>query len=173
MEEFWPAIGFIIYLVLQMLGVFGGKKNEENLPEDSQPEQSQGKSIFRELRRQFEEIEGEIKKMELPKPAPSAEREPSPEETYKSPGQEYKSMADDMELTQYEPISAEVLKSPYSNLEEGILDDIHRSKFAHHSGDVNMPPEVYHEKKINLFENISPKDAFVYSLIFDRKYFKL
>ena len=168
MEDFLPALGVIIWVVLNILGVIGKKKKptEEAFPETEQ--QPKGKGFFEELREQMKALEAVTESPKTEEKIPQATTNPN---DYKSPGQEYKSLADQVELTQYEPISAEVLNSSYSNLEEGILDEEHQSRFAHHGGQQLQPAKVKRSKRKNLFKDVSPKEAFVYSLIFDRKHF--
>ena len=169
MEEFLPALGVIIWVVLNILGVIGKKKKndqQESIPETN-TDREPARGFFEELREQMKSLENAAETIS------SVEQEPvsQPVEDYKSPGQEYESLADQIELTQYEPISSEILQSPYSNLEEGVIDPVHQSKFEHHGGQALQVATVKRTKRKNLFREVSPKEAFVYSLIFDRKYF--
>lgn len=168
MEEFLPALFFIIYIIFYLLGA-GSKKKNQNPDQDFETESPKPKrSIFTEIERQLKEFEKKYSESQQPEADPVTEVE-----TYKNPSEEYKPLSEQIELREYKPISSEVYERTYSNLEEGIIDKTHASKFEHHGGKSLEVATVEQEKKAIIFENISPRDAFVYSLIFDRKFFKI
>lgn len=135
MEEFLPVLGFIIYIVLNLLGVVGKKKQKKPKPVvNKKPSSSPRKSIFEEIEQQLN-----------PQPATQS-----------------------LETTETNPQSAEILESPYSNLEEGILDETHLSKLH------KPKPKIHRAKKRSyVFNNTTAKDAFIASIIFEKKHFDL
>lgn len=159
MEDFLPVIGFIVYVVLQLTGLIGKKKKKPVYTEEDYPKKP--KKTFIEQLEDLEKRLGEVvdsKGQEVEEPVYEKE--------------EYKPLSEQIDRPVYQPISLEITEAPYSNLEEGIIDDVHKSKFPHH----NM--EFAFEKKqskasIELFKKVSKKEAFIYSEIFNRKYFQV
>lgn len=166
MEDFLPAIGFILYILFQVFAASRGKKKKKG-PQGEQ--QKSSKSLMEMLQEQMQKAEQQLNEAlpdlkEITHQSPEEEEEP-----YLNPIDEYTPLSEQVELHEYEPISAEILNAPYSNLEEGILDDTHRSKFAHHQKSEQSTKSKAQPN--DLFDKVSPKEAFVYSLIFKRKYF--
>lgn len=157
MEDFLPVIGFIIYIALQLSGLLG-KKKRSNSPEGGSFPKKPKKSIFEQLEDLEKRLEKSIepKKQKEVKPVPKVE--------------EYRPLSEQVDRPTYQPISLEITEAPYSNLEEGILDEVHKSKFPHHQEGTSLALE---KEPIALFEQVSKKEAFIYSEIFKRKYFQV
>lgn len=157
MEDFLPVIGFIIYVFLQVSGVLGKKKKPELVGEEEYPQEP--KKTFLE---QLEDLEKRI--------GDTIEPQEVVEPTKKT--QEYQPLSDEVNRPTYQPISLEITEAPYSNLEEGIIDDVHRSKFPHHQKASTLLKKEQ-KQPIELFQKISKKEAFIYSEVFKRKYFQV
>lgn len=166
MEDFLPALFIIVWVALNILGVIGKRKKKSVGDAVPQQKSGSGKGFLKELTDQIKQMETQATKKQAPN------QQIKTTDTYKSPKQEYKSLADQVDLDTYEPISAEILETPYSNLEKGILDERHKSKFSHHGGKKIQLKPIERPSRRNIFKKVSPKDAFVYSLIFDPKHFK-
>jgi len=156
MGDFIPFIIFVVifFRILGWLsrisksGKKGGKKKSN--------------SVFDEIKRQMEEMQRAYEEQNNPQPLP----EPIVEES-KTINKKIRLL--DSTRAQ----SAEITEAPYSNLEEGILDEVHKSKFSHHARIINKGEigAMEAKKKVNYLKNFDPKTAFIHSIIFDRKHF--
>ena len=164
--ELGPFIFFIIYIVFQVLTAQNKAKRKRerqqqeqydipeytppvrpNQPVEPAPAQEQPKGGF------FEEFMRQLEELENPKPVenPYPTAAPVTMENIPPPAK-----------------SSEITVAEYSNLEQGIIDETHRSKFPHHKLTAHLPQKKQ-VKPIQLFKNVDAREAFVYSLIFERK----
>ncbi len=145
MDEVLPIIGFVFYVIFQIYKASLKAKEKQNKKQQKQPTVI---TIPHE----------DNKKTVGPPPLPTFRKkrqEPTPREK------------------QYPQVqSLEITEAPYSNLEENILDDVHKSKIPHHKlGEIKaMKPE---KRKLPSLRKFNARQAFIQSLIFNRKHFKI
>lgn len=137
-------------------------------------------SVFDTIQKQLKDLEESFETT----PTPTQSSTP----TKPIPIPEYTESRIPEPVTIYEEAqSSEILVAPYSNLEEGIIDPIHTSKFKHHqTSDFEhfdssefihrdiTDDEVGNEKRRigkNYLKDFDAKKAFIHSIIFERKHF--
>lgn len=154
-------IRFIILAVL----VFRFTAWISRLSKKKKPQKQTG-GLFDEIQKQLKQLEDSFEEapqqQETPRPVTVTAR-PKPVSQYPT--------ATSMEGQSLEGQSLEITRAPYSNLEKGILDDVHQSKFEHHDITKDEIGDHKETERVNLLEDFDPKKAFIHSLIFDRKHF--
>jgi len=168
MEDFLPFVFFIIYAIFQVFSSLNKSNKKKTTPQQQPSQRPQPKVVRTEPTRPqpkpkaqepagdfFKEFMKQLEELENPQPVSQPESVPQP-------------VVVSMEEIPGPAVSSEITVAEYSNLEENIIDQTHRSKFEHHSS------EAFKEKKkirkpITLFKNVDTREAFIYSLIFDRK----
>lgn len=173
MEDFAPFIFFIIYAIFQVFSSMN-KAKKKQAKKQQQTAQSKQRQPQRQQQRRteavpkpkpqsqenpgdfFKEFMKQLEELESPKPASEPQPLPTPEPVVVS-----------METIPPPAVSKEITVPEYSNLELNILDKTHKSKFEHHS--TGAFKKIPKRKPIKLFKNVDAREAFIYSLIFDRK----
>ncbi len=175
MEEILPILGFIAYVIFQVISATNkANKKKRNKPHSPSPSvnpapsqksaKQKDRGFIEEIERQIKELEQEVK----PKPKPTLSPVSTPKE---KPKRTTLSERRTLIKKTLKPVakSAEITKPAYSNLEKGILDETHLSKLPH--GQVQEAAVVEHRSYPNALKNFNAKEAFIHSIIFNRKYF--